>query len=688
MRQVFIAWLILLFPLNVYAVSTSFVDIHRVFVKPAKSVRVMPYSVNLLSQTRPIQKQEIRYLTELNTDLIYVTRILLKKKMYYRLVMGNFANQKQATNQLRRIKEYYKGAWVHLRSDDEKSKLTQFLEKSGVSKKKTAKGIPTTKPKVRKKTISAVNAEFAKKVLEQARQLFLDSKYNRVITNTNKVIETGTIEQKQQAMELAGVARERQNKFAQAIVIYNEFLDLYPDSELAPKIRNRITGLQTMRKDPKKPIAKTRLKRQDDRWNIYGSLSQYYRDDVLERDSMPSEKINSALITDVNLFARQKSENSSLGIRFDAGLVNDLLEDGTEPRISRAMVDYTNNESGYQLRGGRQSRTVKGVLGRFDGFVYTGLSNPNFNYSIFTGFPVQSSFDAVETDRQFLGTSINFQPFDKFDMDVYLLQQEVSKITDRQAIGTEFQYRANKGFLYGIIDYDFFYEDLNNITAISNYRVDERLSFNITYDFRNTPILTTLNALQGQAVASIDELLDIYTAEEIYQFAEDRTSKGHNLFAGSSYQIDDKHQLYFSLSLSSIEETVSSGGVDAIPATDDINIAADYTIRGYFLPLDYTTFGFRLSDSSSSEVVSLRLRTRFSGSKGWRYDPRLRLDYRKSKNTSVNQWIFKPTFKLTYKPTVKLTLELILGIEYSNYDLPELGDHVTNSIFVGYIYQF
>ena len=138
------------------------------------------------------------------------------------------------------------------------------------------------------------------------------------------------------------------------------------------------------------------------------------------------------------------------------------------------MVSYSDSEYGYAITAGRQSRTAKGVYGRFDGFVYEGLSHPDLDYSLHTGYLVDSSFDSLNSDRRFVGGSVNFEPYNFLEIDIYLLHQEVFGLTDRQALGTEFQLRGDRGFLYGIIDYDVFYDNLNNVTAITNYRYSEQ----------------------------------------------------------------------------------------------------------------------------------------------------------------------------------------------------------------------
>ena len=273
-------------------------------------------------------------------------------------------------------------------------------------------------------------------------------------------------------------------------------------------------------------------------------------------------------------------------------------------------------------------------------------------------------------------------------MDVYLLHQEVSDLTDRQAIGTEFEYRRGRGYFLGIVDYDLFYDDLNNVMVNGSYPYSDKLDLNLSYNFRNTPLLTTSNALVGQALTSIEELKALFSDEEIYQLAEDRTSKGHNLNIGSNYQIDDRRQLYLSFSYDSIEETIASAGVAANPATDYLHFAADYSVRGYFNIDDYTSFGFSLSDTTSTSVVSFRARTNIPGSGNLRYDPRLRLDYRQDNDSDAAQWILNPSFKLTYRSSRKLSFEATLGLEYSDSELPEIENQTAYNVFLGYVYQF
>jgi len=660
--------------------------------KPAVSGQVFPYVINLASLPARLDRSAVKHIDKLEGRLVYYVKVKVNGVIYYRLSLGNFENRRLAQQALEEIKPYYPDAWIGARTRHEQESLAKEIMpvSKPVEPQPEILIAEEAPPAPEPERVKRADSSLADKLSRQAKEEFLNEDYARVIKITDKLMEIGDLQQRQKAMELAGLARERQRKFAQAIAIYEQFLEIYPDSELQPRISARLQGLKTMNLSPRQRLAekKSVVVEAEPEWDFRGGLSQYYRNDLLDRGDIKNEDVNKALVTDFDLYARKKSDSDSIIIRFDGGVVNDQIDNETDSRVSRALVSYTDHDYGFAITGGRQSRTAKGVYGRFDGFVYEGLSHPDLNYSLHTGYLVDSSFDSLNSDRRFVGASVNFEPYSFLEIDIYLLHQEIFGLTDRQAIGTEFQLRGDRGFLYGIIDYDTFYDNLNNVTAISNYRYSDQWILNLTVDYRNSPLLTTTNAIQGQGVETVDELTELFSDDEIYELAEDRTSKSQNLFAGANYQIDDSRQLYFSLSYTGIEATEASAGVPEIPASDDIHISTEYSVRGFFFDDDFSSVGVRVSDTSSAETVSIRTRTRFPGPGDIRYDPRIRLDYRKSQNSNVQQWILSPSIRLTYQYGKNTSFEASLGIEYSNFDLPELEDQTVYALFLGYVYQF
>ena len=68
-------------------------------------------------------------------------------------------------------------------------------------------------------------------------------------------------------------------------------------------------------------------------WDLRGGLSQYYRNDLLDRGDIDNEDVNKALVTDFDLYARRKNDGDTIIIRFDGGVVNDQIDNETDSRV-------------------------------------------------------------------------------------------------------------------------------------------------------------------------------------------------------------------------------------------------------------------------------------------------------------------------------------------------------------------
>jgi hypothetical protein len=411
---------------------------------------------------------------------------------------------------------------------------------------------------------------------------------------------------------------------------------------------------------------------------------QFYQDDMVDGSGQDLDPVNRVLVTDLDLFVQRKTDQDKFELQLDAGLVNDFLDNNIETRISRASLEYARDD--FRLVGGRQRHTLTGIYGSFDGLSYTDLSHSGYRLGYAYGYLVQSSFDEIDSNQPFIGANLNLAPYPWLEMTFYLIHQEVFDLTDREAVGSEIRYQTDSGYAYGYIDYDIFFDKLNNLSLFSGYQSPANWSLSLTLSQGYSSTFSTVNALQGQAVASIDELRDLYSDSEIYQLAEDRSSKSQNIYIGTTYRFDAKRYLYVSISSLKLEATRASGGVERFPSSQDLQLAVDYSFQGLLLARDYATVGGRISDSTSSEIVSIRARTRFGNGRGISYDPRLQLDRRKNKRDGVEQLILKPSIKVSYRSSDRLSFEGIFGIEYSDLNLPELEDQYTYSFYLGYYY--
>jgi hypothetical protein len=676
---------LVLLPATRPAVAAGFesIAVESIFTAAPPARNINPYAIVIASSRRRFNMLPADNNRLLQQHFVYQTRVKVQEQTFYRLVVGNFTNANTARIALQRFKDSYPDAWIYKRDSDEMKQLARKIQESRRTAGSGTTDVPVAPPAATSPA-RAGSAEAAG-LLQLARQEFIDGNYDRVIAITDKVTATGNVDQAREALELAGITRERQARFAQAVVLYEALLDTQPPPDIATRVQARLDGILTMDQVPKEHLRVSKEKAES-RWDFRGFAQQYYQDDRIDLpDEAPSD-VNRALISDVDLYLQRQSDTDSLVFQLDAGLVDDYLEEIRESRVSKASIEYARDD--FSIIGGRQTRTLTGVYGRFDGIVFRDLSHLDYRLSYAYGYLVESSFDSLQKDHPFAGVNLNFSPGVSLDVDLYLINQEIYGLTDRQAAGTEIRFQNDSSFVYGMIDYDIFFEKFNNLSLYSNYRLGERWALNLNLVRGYSPILSTVNALQGQPVETLEELGNLFSEDEIYQLAEDRTSTSRYAYLGASYRLDDNRQLYVDFSILDLDATVTSGGVEGAPASEDKDLSIDYSFQGMFFDDDYASIGLRLTDSTNSETISLRARTRFVGYGRINYDPRLQLDRRKDKNTGVEQLIFKPSIKLRYRVTKKLNFEGTFGIEYSKTDLPEIDDNYIYSIYAGYYYLF
>ncbi len=178
------------------------------------------------------------------------------------------------------------------------------------------------------------------------------------------------------------------------------------------------------------------------------------------------------------------------------------------------------------------------------------------------GLPVYNPNENVETSRTFYGFSVDaLNLLDLFDVNVFINIQDVDDVNDREAAGAEIRYFGGNRSLIASVDYDFGYSELNSVAALGNWTFDNSLTVNGRFDWRNSPYLTTENALIGQPASSIQDLLLTYTEGEIRQLALDRSGAMQSFALGVSRPISERFQISADVTASQYDGTPDSGGV-------------------------------------------------------------------------------------------------------------------------------
>ena len=550
----------------------------------------------------------------------------------------------------------------------------------------------------------------------------LDGDYARAIQLYTKILETAAGKSKQQSQELLGVARERNGQVAHAKAEYQKYLQRFPEGPDSGRVRQRLAGLLTA---AEKPQGKLRGALSDDgklsvwRKEVYGSVAQFYFRNQTTPEGEERRVNQSELTNDVDLQARMRSENIDLRTQFSGSYSEDLRADSNheddEARVHTFFVEAGDERLKLRGRFGRQTRSSDGILGRFDGARLSYQLTSDITFNGILGFPVDSPRDTyIDSDRKFYGASIDLGPFwDAWDFNLFFVNQEIEGLIDRRAIGGEVRYSDATKSLFGLVDYDIFYDDLNILLFIGNWRLLTHTTINVSLDYRNNPFLMTVNAIQGQGVEELSDLFGVFSNDELFQLADDRTAKSKAVTLGITQDFLRDFQITGEISITDFEGTPASEGIESQPETGGISItefegapawggiaaqpgagteyfySTQLIKSNSFLEGDVLIFGLRYSDTQNNDIYSVSIDTRFPFSRKFRFNPKIRIDYRMSKTSNDDRLIVRPLVRMDYRIKKWMRLETEVGVELVDQDFVGLSQSSTGIfVFFGYRLNF
>lgn len=511
------------------------------------------------------------------------------------------------------------------------------------------------------------------------------------------------------ALEKLGVARERKKQFAQAKAVYQEFLRRYPAAPESARIVQRLDSLLAVdRPIAVRPISDTpprAMARLD--WQTYGAWSQYYRyaDQSIDRSGSPyfygsdQYTAQSDLLSRLDLRARRRGETWGTDVRLGAGYIQDFRDEednhgglrGDTALLSDASVEFTHLDSQTTARIGRQYSSGDGVLGRFDGAKVGLPIGGDWRLNLLGGRPVDLIYDTSVDDskRYFYGASLNLRPQESaWGYGAFAIEQRIDGIEDRQAVGGELRYAETGRSLFALLDYDVGYGQLNTVLLIGNFTLDAGTILGATVDHRESPVLTTRNALIGQPVNSIDDMLEIYSESEIRSFAEARAADSQVLTLSLTQPLSERYQVYGSASEFEYGSTETAGGVAGYEGTGreygyDLQLIAS----NLWFENDSHIFSFRYYDGRSTERIGLGINARYRIGEAWRIQPRLWIEQRRSKRDSSDQWALRPSLRAEYRWNRRYHIEVELGRDWSLREIPLYGDEEFGSNFFLFSYR-
>ena len=545
-------------------------------------------------------------------------------------------------------------------------------------------------------TQSTSNNSKSSELLERARVAIAKAEYDRAIALYDSIIAINVPKDTRLALEYQALAHQKARHFVLAKAGYQRYLEIYPKGSDSDRVRQRLAVMLTLEQSsPKLKLSKKQTVKSDSPWNTNGGVYQYYRFSNSVDTAGDSDETLNALSTDLQLNSRYRNESYDLDVRISASHFNDFMNDGpgSSARLSYLYFSGTDRGTEQKITMGRQRRSGGGVVGRFDGLSFDNPFADSFSLNFVAGFPVDSSKQTnVETDRHFYGLNLDWQTWgDRLDLNLFVINQEVDGLTDRQAIGGQFSYFDSVDYLFGLIDYDIHFGELNAIMLNGRHRFENESNLSLVLNVRKSPYLSTRNALIGQPVDSISDLMDtLFTEDEIEDLALDRTTESKTATVSVSHPISDQYDINGSVTVADISGTPSSGGVIGIEAGDaNFYYSTELLGRGVFFENDVSIFGLRYSDLSNSTVTSVYTNLRLPLWPKWRINPRFRVDLRENDN-GTEQWTLSPRVQVQYRPSRNMFFELETGALLYDQDtiLGESEQFQIYFFYLGYRYIF
>ncbi len=654
---------------------------------PAKVVAATAansYSIVLASAPGNILKWNPNIGSLFKGYTLYVEKTSVNGAPWERLCLGYFDSRKQTFSLINKIQKSYPGAWVQKTPKDN---TTVRILNQGTTKppaKPAAKKVsgPNKPPKVNK---SSLSDEKLKSLMDRANTEFKNKNYSAAVRYLTAIIAAGTHQYSREALELLGLARQRKGQKSHAVDIYEKYLAAYPEGEGSDRVRQRLAGLLTATRAGKKKIDMETVEIKD-KISTYGSLSQYYRNNRTTTDDIGTLTTLSQLITYVDLTTTQKTSTFDHRYQFTSDHAYDFVDsrDSSEFRFIETYYELNYRKTGTSGRFGRQSLRIGGILKRFDGLSAGYQLTPDMRLNALAGFPVDiDNKTSINNNKTFYGFIFETGTFlEHWDMNLFYFDQEVDGLKDRTSAGADVRYRDNKLSLFGMIDYDLFYKEVNILQLYTNILFDHGRTAYMNAFMHKAPILSTSNALIGRTERTIEELKKVLNIEQIYQLAEDNTANSQTITIGGSQPLNKKFQLTADVTFSRVDDTVATPGTGT-----EYFLSTQLVGSNLLMKSDTGILGLRYYDLENSNTISLIANTRFPITRNWRINPRLQYDIRKFTDGS-SQKKLRALLKTDYRYLNKVRFDFEVGYDATTTNKDQsLGN---NNLFfmLGYRWDF
>lgn len=497
----------------------------------------------------------------------------------------------------------------------------------------------------------------------------------------------------QEAQELVGLARERSGELAEAFMEYELYLELYPDSEGAGRVRQRLAALKSVRPPtlPRGSLTARRAPRKPDT-SVFGSLAQYYfygqtrsetnfNDGGVPTTLSRNDVDQSLFVSTLNLTGRSRTP------QYDNRLVlrgTNNLDTQAEPgeksdfRLRRAYVRHEDKERLYMAQVGRQFGNFGGILTPYDGGWFRYGLLPGLSLNAVGGLPQKNATESnlnLDFGHYFYGGDLSIGPLaDRWSGDGYYISQMVDGIVDRQAAGGELRYADSRLSAFSLVDYDLSYGELNIAMVNGSWQSPAGTLVTALVDVRKTPSLQTTNGLLATGTTSVRDALRGVTEEALRQQAQALTATSVLVQVSLTYPWTTRWQLGGDLNITSISGTDAAGDLPAMPGT---GVIRTYTLRALGRDIGFRNHTLSVftsyADSPFFDGQSVVLNSLSRFGEAWQVDASV-IFYHQVDDNASRLIRVTPSARLGYRWANSMIFEVEAGIERADTNGPTQRD--------------
>jgi TolA-binding protein len=533
-------------------------------------------------------------------------------------------------------------------------------------------------------TISESDLRTAAASMDEGRAALKHNNFGNAIQLFAKVLKFPENQYSAEAQELLGLARQKGGQLGQARAVYEDYLRRYPSGEQSERVKQRLAGIVTAVDDPSAtpqasdglpggmlPIGKFARTRATN-WSFVASVSSFYiRDDSFRtvKDTSVAPNPNAdpddhavhqnEMLSTLDLMGTWNNDQTKGRIRFSGGEEHrfDAPSQVDETGISAFSIETQVKDWNLSMVAGRQTLNADGMLGRFDGMLFSWQFLPMLKVDLVGGSPASSRYDVpFKNERYFYGAGFGLGPFfGGLEATLYAVEQRDRWLVDRQAIGSDFRYVDPNKFAFGNVDYDIHFRRLN--AAIFS---------------RRTPYLSTWNALINQPFATLYDILkyNAETSQQLQQFAIDQTPIYKSAMLGFAYTLSDKLQVGADATVVNLTQPLAQTWLNSpllatLPAGNEYYYSLQLIGSNILKDGDVYIGALRYAQLPGSKQYVLDFNTRYPLTNNWLLSPRLRLGYEVGNGTGLKQYTLLPSFMVDYQWSKDLSFEFEVGAEWT-----------------------